>query len=257
MYLEVLGSRKPIIFLEGDTSSIDYELYEQVYATHTIKPLGSCEKVIQTVKAFNEQTSFHHLKSFGIIDRDRRQTSDIVTLNASNIWILDVAEAENLLLLEHVVKAVAAHMDKDRTATFNAVKANIMDFFKSELDNQILLHFRETLRKELIKMNNFLSKDIAGAIVELDSLYSKIDKAKLYNDIKLEFSSFISNQDYQSILRVFNLKNALIPKSKVCEMTGVRNKEDYRKLVVSLLKKNDSISNKMKTEIDIKILKAS
>mgnify|MGYP003460021106 CR=1 FL=1 len=27
LYLEVLGSRKPVIFLEGDNSSIDYEIY--------------------------------------------------------------------------------------------------------------------------------------------------------------------------------------------------------------------------------------
>lgn len=93
----VLGSRKPIIFLEGDASSIDYELYEQVYPEYTIKPLGSCEKVIQTVKAFNEQNGFIII-SFGIIDKDRRPESDVIKLNSKNIWVLDVAEAENLLL---------------------------------------------------------------------------------------------------------------------------------------------------------------
>jgi len=41
LYLEVLGSRKPVLFIEGDNSSIDYELYEQVYFDRTLKPLGS------------------------------------------------------------------------------------------------------------------------------------------------------------------------------------------------------------------------
>lgn len=90
LYLEVLGSRKPIIFLEGESSSIDYELYEQVFSEFTVKPLGSCEKVIQTVKSFNEQNTFHHLSSFGIIDRDRRPYNDLIKLNSktSGFWML-------------------------------------------------------------------------------------------------------------------------------------------------------------------------
>lgn len=45
LYLEVLGSCKPVIFLEGERSSIDYQIFEQVYSGHTLKSLGSCEKV--------------------------------------------------------------------------------------------------------------------------------------------------------------------------------------------------------------------
>ncbi|MDF2858277.1 MAG: hypothetical protein K0Q87_4128, partial [Neobacillus sp.] len=104
LYLEVLGSRKSILFLEGESSSVDYKLYEQVFSEFTIIPLGSCEKVIQTVKSFNEQNGFHHLHASGIIDRDRRPYSDLIKLNTKNIWVLDVAEAENLLLEENIVK---------------------------------------------------------------------------------------------------------------------------------------------------------
>ena len=87
LYLEILGSRKPVLFLEGDNNSIDYNLYEQVYPDHTIKPLGGCDKVIQSVKSFNEQQGFHQIQSFGIIDRDRRQDDDITRLNDRDIWV--------------------------------------------------------------------------------------------------------------------------------------------------------------------------
>ena len=98
LYLDILGSRKPILFLEGDNSSIDYELYEQVYSDKTLKPVGSCDKVIQVVKAFRGQQGFHHIASNGIIDRDRRQQADIISLNRNGIWVLDVAEAEKSTL---------------------------------------------------------------------------------------------------------------------------------------------------------------
>jgi hypothetical protein len=257
LYLEVLGSRKSIIFLEGDNSSIDYELYEQVFSNYTIKPLGSCEKVIQTVRSFNEQNAFHHLKSYGIIDRDRRPQSELPRLNASGIWVLDVAEAENLLLEETIVKAVSSHMGKDPSETFVEVKANLIDFFKTQLESQIILHFKEILRKRYFELTNFTNRNLSSVLVEIDSLFAAIDKQKIYDDTKAEFDDVVIRNDYDAVLRLFNLKKALIPQSKVCELTGVKNKDAYLKLVISLLKRNDEISTEIKDSINNKIIKIS
>jgi hypothetical protein len=255
LYLEVLGSRKPIIFLEGEASSIDYELYEQVYSNHTIKPLGSCEKVIQTVKSFNEQNAFHHLLSYGIIDRDRRPASDLVKLNSKNVWVLDVAEAENLLLEEHIVKAVANHMGKNADDTLNEVKSNLIGYFRTQLETQILLHFKEILRRHFLVITNFAAKDIASALSEIDSAVASIDKQKVYDETRAEFEAVVAAKDYDAVLRLFNLKNALIPQSKVCDLTGIKNKEEYLNIVVTLLKRNDAVSVSMKGAIDTKIIK--
>ncbi|MDJ1473759.1 DUF4435 domain-containing protein [Xanthocytophaga flava] len=255
LYLEVLGSRKPVIFLEGDNSSIDYEIYEQVYSNYTLKPLGGCEKVIQSVKSFNELNGFHHINSFGIIDRDRRQSSDIEKLNTKNIWVLDVAEAENLLLIESIVRSVASHMGKDPEIVFREVRQNLIDFFKTQLESQILLHYRELLKRELFNLSNFCSSNITTAITEIDLLYNSIDKQTLYNTIRTQFENVANTKDYDAILRIFNLKNALIPNSRVCDLTGIGNREHYRKLVITLLKKKDAVSQIIRDSIDKKILK--
>jgi ABC-type lipoprotein export system ATPase subunit len=255
LYLEVLGSRKPVIFIEGDNSSIDYEIYEQVYFDFTLKPLGGCEKVIQSVKSFNEQNDFHHIESFGIIDRDRRQDADIVKLNSKKIWVLDVAEAENLLLIEPIVRELASYLGKDSEEIFNLVKQNLIMFFESQLNSQILIHFKEILRRELLQLTNFEEKNINSVLTEIDSTYSSINKQDLYNSIKQEFENVVSKKDYNSVLRLFNLKNALIPNSKVCELIGVKNKEDYKNLVITLLKKKGTESQRIITGINDKIIK--
>jgi predicted ATP-dependent endonuclease of OLD family len=72
LYLEVLGSRKPILFVEGNTDSIDYKLYSEIFKEYTVKPLDSCQKVFESTSSFNSLKDFHHIESFGIIDRDRR-----------------------------------------------------------------------------------------------------------------------------------------------------------------------------------------
>jgi len=255
LYLDVLGSRKPIVFLEGDNSSIDYELYEQVYNDKTLKPVGSCDKVIQVVKAFRDQHGFHHIESFGIIDRDRRQASDIVALNRNGIWVLDVAEAENLLLIEPIVRSVANHMGKNDSDVFNQVRQNIINFFSNQIDNQILLHYKEILRREYLVLSNFASNNIASALTEIDTTFTNIDKQIIYSKIDTSFRDILVSQDYDSILRVFNLKNALIPNSQVCEMTGIRNKLEYKNTTLTLLKRKNDISNIIKAGIDSKIIK--
>lgn len=254
LYLEVLGSRKPILFIEGDNSSIDYELYEQVYSDYTVKPLGSCEKVIQTVKSFNEEKNFHNIHAFGIVDRDRRQDGDLVKLNEKKIWVLDVAEVENLMLEETIVRIIATHMQKDPNEVFNHVKHNLISFFSSRLESQILLHYKETLRRRFLRLTEFSSRDIDSAIAETDALFASVDKKVLYDSIKGLFEDVISTNNYENILRLFNLKKALIPNSKICELTGIINKEHYIKLVISLLKKNDNNSECIKDAIKRKII---
>jgi hypothetical protein len=255
LYLEILGSRKPVIFIEGDNSSIDYEIYEQVYSDYTLKPLGGCEKVIQSVKSFNEQNAFHHINSFGIIDRDRRQDSDLLKLNSNNIWVLDVAEAENLLLIDNIIKEVAIHMGKNGDEILNQTKKNLISFFNSQLNSQILLHFKELLRRELLQLTNFEEKNISDVILEIDNVYQNVDKQLLFDTVKAEFEKVITNNDYDSVIRLFNLKNALIPNSKVCELTGIKNKEEYKKLIITILKKKDQSSQNIKDAIDTKIIK--
>jgi hypothetical protein len=255
LYLDVLGSRKPIVFLEGDNSSIDYELYEQVYNDKTLKPVGSCDKVVQVVKAFRAEQGFHHIDSFGIIDRDRRQHQDIVALNRNGVWVLDVAEAENLLLIESIVKEVAGHMGRDVDDVFNQVQQNIIGFFAEQIDNQILLHYKEMLRREYLALSSFTSSNITSALIEIDTKFGAVDKQAIYNQIDTDFRDILARQDYDSILRVFNLKNALIPSSKVCELTGIRNKIEYKNITVTLLKRKNTVSDRIKTGIDSKIIK--
>lgn len=255
LYLEVLGSRKPVIFIEGDNSSIDYEIYEQVYFDYTLKPLGGCEKVIQSVKSFNEQNAFHHIESFGIIDRDRRQDSDLAKLNSKQIWVLDVAEAENLLLLEEIIKELANYLGKNPSEIFSQVKTNLMTFFASQLDSQILLHFKEVLRREFLQLTNFEEKNISDVLTEIDSKFSIVNKQNLYDSIKSDFENVVTTNDYNAVLRFFNLKNALIPNSKVCELIGIKNKEDYKNLVITILKKKNEATTRIITAIDHKVIK--
>ena len=257
LYLDVLGSRETVIFIEGDNSSIDYELYTQVFDNFTLKPVGSCDKVIHIVKAFNKLYDFHHVQSFGIIDKDRRQQADIVSLNRNKIWVLDVAEAENLLLIEPVVRAIARHMMKDENEVFIQVKRNVINYFSSQIEIQIMLHYKEILRQEFSILSNFNANNINEALTEIDNKFSGVDKHTIYINIKKTFTDILIRNDYDSILRVFNAKHSLIPNSNIYELVGIRNMKEYKNLTISLLKMKNDISRDIKSAIELKIIKSA
>ncbi|MGL5317593.1 MAG: DUF4435 domain-containing protein, partial [Bacteroidales bacterium] len=134
VYIETLESRKPILFIEGTAqNSIDIRLYPLIFSDFTVRPLGGCTKVIETTKAFREQPKFHMLNVYGIVDRDRRTSDEVEYLKRNSIWVPDVAEVENLLMLEPLIKAVARRMMKPEEIVFAEVKQAVIRLFAEEL----------------------------------------------------------------------------------------------------------------------------
>jgi hypothetical protein len=68
--VEIVGSRKPILFVEGERGSIDLSIYLSLYSDFTILPIGSCEHVIHAVASFKKNPTLHRLNVRGLIDSD-------------------------------------------------------------------------------------------------------------------------------------------------------------------------------------------
>lgn len=93
--LELLGNRNPILFCEGNNTSLDVRLYKVVYPDYFIKPVGSCENVISYTKTWNKQQN-NVQRAFGIIDRDFRTEEEINSFKKEGIFVLDFAATENI-----------------------------------------------------------------------------------------------------------------------------------------------------------------
>lgn len=238
VYLDLLGSRKPILFIEGtDTRSIDIKLYTLLYPEYTIKPLGGCSKVIETTRSFADLKSFHHIDSHGIVDRDRRTDREVESLRERNISVPDVAEIENLLLIEPVIRTVARRMGQNENNVFGTVRTNIINMFDNELESQALMHTRHRIKREIECNIDRRSNDIDEYEKHIQTLTQDCNPRKLYYNLCQEFRSYVTGRRYKSILRVYNQK-AMLPNCGVVQMCGFANKEKYIKFILSLLREN-------------------
>lgn len=237
VYMALVGARKPVMFIEGDaTHSIDAKLYPLIFPEHTVKSLGSCNKVIEATRAFNDLKGFHHMESFGIVDRDRRDEHEVEYLRGKNVYVPEVAEIENILMLEDVVRGVAHAHGRDPGKAFRGVRDAIVKLFRQDMRQQALLHTRHRVKRTVEYRVDGRFTNINALEDHISSLVKEINPRGLYEKLCREFSRYIADGDYASILRVYNQKS-MIPRSGVSSLCGLSgSKEAYVQAVLSILK---------------------
>lgn len=249
VYLEILGSRKPILFTEGDSSSIDYALYQLVFSEFTVTPLGNCNKVFEATKSFNDLNQFHHLISKGVIDRDRRPDSDVANIRAQGILVTDVAESESILMHEDIIRVVAKRMFKDEYGIFSAVKENVIAQFSKNLIHQATQHSIFRIKKQFERGLNPKVLDFQALDNEIKGFITQLDYTTTYKKIEEEFKKYVESNDYNSILKVYNNKG-LIYDSGLVQMCDLNAKNNtYLNFVIGILKEKSKESEIVKRAV--------
>ena len=236
IYFQILGSRKPILFVEGTKDSPDYELYSPLFPDYTVQPVGGCNQVIDATKTFNKLNSLHRLRAIGIIDRDRRTDAEVKGMEHNSIHVLKVAEIENVYLIEGVVKILAKRNFKDSVIVFNSIKAKVIEAFREDIDTQIMQH---TIHRIKMKLSGALSSDLNNwqrLEEELNKSYDLVSFREIYDGIKQQFEGYVSAGDYESILKIANIKNLLTRSNLAIECGMANSAREVRSQVIGIVK---------------------
>lgn len=236
LFVDLIGTRKPVLFIEGDMRhSIDARLYPLVFPDLTVRPLGSCDKVIESTRTFNDLRNMHHLESRGIVDRDRRTDPEVEYLRRKSVMVPDVAEVENLFLLEGVVKAMARRRKRNPEKVFAKVRKEVEDEFRRRFDEQALQHVRHRVKREVECKIDGRFSCITAMETHLRSLVGMLRPREQYNELREQFRGFLDHNNYEGILKVFNHK-PMLGDCGVARMLGFKTKDDYVAGVIAVLK---------------------
>ena len=233
LLLELLGNRKNVLFVEGANNSYDIQLYSALYPDYYVVPCGGCDQVISNTKAFASTTELHSLKAYGIIDRDYRSDEELSALSAKGIFSLEVAEIENLFLVEPVLRIAAERFAcSDIEEALKSIREYVIrQRFAGELDRQIgqaaISHLKTQLRGIEIDRadSNSISDSYTDAIAKIDP------KAEL-SVLRARFENVLRAADYKSVLRLFNAKGI---SNSIGHYLGINDRE-YRAKVINLLR---------------------
>lgn len=243
LLIEILGSRKSIVFVEGKNGSYDISLYREILSDFLVIPRGSCTQVIQSVKALKANSQLHHLEVFGIIDRDRRPQHEIDKLEQDSIYVLNVAEVENLFCTQEVLKIISDRLARNSVDDFQVVSNTIFERLQDEFETQISLHVSGEV-KFLLNMFDTNKKGEQDISNELQRMISAIDVQRLFAIQKERFEQIILHKNYNELLAIYNRKSLA---SQASEALGLA-KKSLPETVVRLARGEckDSIKNALK-----------
>jgi energy-coupling factor transporter ATP-binding protein EcfA2 len=168
----ILGSRRPVLFVEGDEASLDQAIYRCCFSEWTVIPKGSCEEVIHSVVTMRRNQQFTRVTCSGIVDADDYEPAEIARLADLGVAVLPVSEIENIVLLPPVSRAIAeseGYAGEDLEARLNALKAAVFDTLNSAaaIDLVVTRHCRRRIDRTLKKL------DLSGArtVADIDDAY--------------------------------------------------------------------------------------
>ena len=171
LLLKLLGSRKRILFCESESGKIDEKIYNLLLPNFTITPVKTCFDVINYTKAFNELPN-RTAEAFGLIDSDHHDPDRLLSLQAQNVFSLNVSEVENLLFDEGFLSDFSRQMMCDGDVV-------------------------STIKREVVeKLSNTKELQVANYISAKINYYFKsshVSKGNTREDVKTHYSHFTDN----------------------------------------------------------------
>lgn len=241
LLLDILGSRKNVLFVEGERNSYDTQLYTELYPNYHVVPCGSCTQVIARTKAFRNNQALHNCDVYGIIDRDFRSDYEIEKYREDRIFTINVAEVENLFIVEELVRLIASHMAKNQDTVFETVKKYVIeDRFAKQLNGQICEGTVAQIKYKLT-CAEISKKNESEAKSSLDAAITGINYDAIRAEQEQKFQAVLQGREYAEIVKVFNCKNI---STSIGRFFEIDNKA-YCSLVIALLHgdKHDDIVN--------------
>ncbi|MBS7789755.1 AAA family ATPase [Roseococcus sp. SDR] len=169
----ILGSRRKVIFVEGDDSSLDKALYQILFPNVSIYARGNCAEVIRSVMSMRTAANLTWLEVYGIVDQDQITESRRNELRSEHIFPLSMYSVESIYYSETVMKFLSERQSAvfgiDSTEMIKNAKIGFISAISNHIDTLAARMTEGTIRNELkllaidwrqIPLQNVLSVNI-------------------------------------------------------------------------------------------------
>ena len=235
----ILGSRKPILFVEGEKTSLDIETYRLCYPEWTVIPKGSCKDVIQAVSSLqklNEDMSILNIKCAGIVDRDTRDSSQIQELEEQGIKVLQYSEIENIFSLPsvaHEVLKIVGFTDNELTNKQEQFNTELLSYIRNELSDDKLEKF--VVQRIHRQIDTYLKRIDLSDTKNCDEMKDKLISAvsalinskinEWISEMKNKIQECIDNKNIDGLLYIYENKGLLAKTASILMGTSKSNFE--------------------------------
>lgn len=239
LLLELLGSRRDILFCEGKKESLDTKVFEILFPQFTICPVASCLDVINHTKAFNRIPNTL-TRALGIIDRDYHSEERLKALLSDGVYNYALAEIENLFLVDSFLELLAKQLLKD-TSVVDEIKKDVVSRLSSEKELQISNYVSAKINYYFANSHVTKGRGIESIKANFQTFCSQVNIEGWYTARSDEITKIVESNDYSRALQIFNNKGLRAVAQQHFKLT------DFYDISLTLLRTNEKARNALRS----------
>jgi energy-coupling factor transporter ATP-binding protein EcfA2 len=109
---DILGSRRTLLFVEGEEHSLDKPIYSLLFPRASVIAKQSCRDVEHAVAGIRDASELHWLRAFGIVDSDNREATEIQKLKERGVYSVPAISIESIYYHPYVQERVCERQSK-------------------------------------------------------------------------------------------------------------------------------------------------
>lgn len=244
--LDILGSRRHILFVEGTSDSLDCHIYQILFPNMSIIPQGSCYDVEKAVQGIRQTETLHWVSAFGLIDADNRQEEEIERLKLQNVFTLPCYSVESIYYKDSMIRHIAT-----KQADVTGENANELFNKASQKFSEVILTHKARLcariceRKirDKIKLPNW--KDIQSKT----PININYDVNAIVEEEERKFDSYIQTNDMNSLIGRYPVRETPVL-GEIAKALGFQDRKKYESAVIKLLVDDENIRIQTKKSLN-------
>jgi ABC-type cobalamin/Fe3+-siderophores transport system ATPase subunit len=236
---DIVGSRRQIVFVEGEDQSLDKPLYIILFPMVSVCSKGSSRDVHHSVNAIRTSESLHWLQAWGIIDSDGRNKDSVVELRSIGVFPLPFYSVESIYFHPDLVFAVAHRQasvlgtDGNITAK-NAIAAAIAAV-EPHIERLAARAVEKSIRRSALEGLPTLKQ-----IEQKQPVSITIDTANVVDQEAKRLADAAKAGDWLHILTRCPVRETQALDA-IARAVGLRGRQDYIAAVLKLLREDERI----------------
>ena len=231
--VDILGSRRKIIFVEGTAQSLDAPLYSLLFPQVSVVSKDGCRHVEHAVRGLQGAGDVHWVSAWGIVDNDQRSAEDVARLKDAGVWALSHYSVESLYyhpkIIARVAKRQAGVTGSDPIALAQTATANAIAAAKEQRDHLVASAVLRSARNKVLEGLPHRKDIQAENVVKIE-----VNVAALRAAEEKRFDALISAADWDGLLVRYPMRESSAF-DRVVDGIKIKDQTTYRGAVLKLL----------------------
>ena len=245
----ILGGRRRILFVEGESTSLDCPFYSALIPEVSVVSQGSCVEVEKAVHGLRESLHLHHAEAFGLIDRDSRGTEEVVDLARKGVFAIDVYSVEGFYYCSEAIEAVARRqagsLGRDAEELIRAARDKAVE----KLQNQEFAERMAARRCERQMRERVFSKLPNWKLIKKDAIERTCVPIETgFSDEVKRYTESVGAQNLDELVARYPLRETGVF-DEIGKALKCRDRWDYERMVVARIQDDKTFRDYMKDRL--------